>query len=346
MEWHCDVYSSSRILSQLALARVGVGIGEAGFSAIAVSVIADYHSNAERNRAVSILMLAIPISGVLSSLMGGWINQEYGWRTAFLVAGVPGLALSLLVKGTVHEPPRGAMTSATLKQHQPSLQRVLGTLWRRRSLRHLLFAQALANIAFQAIGWVAVFFIRRYGMSTGEVGMWLALIGGLGGGAGIWLSGYLTTRFGSHDARVQVRFLTVASALFFPVAVTALWCPWELLAFLIWIPTWMLGIFFLGIVLSLVQGLCATNMRATMASLFILIQVLAGGVIGFQLVGLLSDAITPAVGSSGLALQWAMTLTVLATWWAAVHFRLAERSIRQDMAEAVEERAMALGSMT
>jgi MFS family permease len=165
----------------LALARIGVGIGEAGFSAIAQSVIADYHSVADRTRALSTFMLGIPIAGVVSSLMAGWVNESHGWRAVFIVAGVPGLVLALLMKTTVKEPPRGTHGPTPAQVEQPPLSAVFATLWRRRALRHLAIGMTLLNmLAGGVLGWTAPFFIRTHGMSTGELGTWLAVIAGAG----------------------------------------------------------------------------------------------------------------------------------------------------------------------
>src|SRR5581483_2431876 len=187
---------------QLALVRVGVGVGEAGFSAVAVSVIGDYESDKNRTRALANFALAIPIASLLSDLMGGWINQLYGWRWVFMIAGPPGILLALLMRATVRDPPRRE-ASGSESQSRPPLRLILSTLWRRRSLRHLAIAQGLANIVVNVMGWISVFFIRQHHMGTGELGSWFAFTDGVGGIAGIWLGGALATSFGGTDARVR-----------------------------------------------------------------------------------------------------------------------------------------------
>jgi MFS family permease len=335
--WSAIVMCSAAVgkFWQFALARVGVGIGEAGFSAIAQSLIADYHSGADRTRALSIFMLAIPLGGVVSALTGGWINEAYGWRAAFIAAGLPGIVLALLVKWTVREPPRVSTSTAVPgATQQPPLRQVFATLWKRRALKHLAIAMGLVNTVCAAVlTWIPAFFVRNHAMSTGELGTWLALVGGLGGSAGIGLGGYLTSRYGSQDERMKVRLVAIATALIAPALTWALWCPSKQLALLILLPGEALMFFFYGPAFSLVQGLSAATMRATMASVFILIQVLAGGVVGVQLLGGLSDAFTPVLGSNATALRWSMTLICLLALWAAVHFWLAGRSIREDLTE-------------
>ena len=91
---------------QLALARVGVGVGEAGCSPPAHSLISDLFPIERRATALAIYSLGIPIGGALGSLLGGWLGQLYGWRVAFLAVGLPGVVLSLVVRFTLREPPR------------------------------------------------------------------------------------------------------------------------------------------------------------------------------------------------------------------------------------------------
>jgi predicted MFS family arabinose efflux permease len=264
--------------------------------------------------------------------MAGWINQAYGWRAVFLAAGLPGILLALLMKWTVEEPPRHRLFSAaSVATDRPPLRAVLATLWEQRTLRHLAIGQCLANIVICCTNWLPLFFIRDHGMATGELGTWFAVIAGVGGGAGIWLSGYVTSRFGAADERIKVRLMAVATALIAPTLAIALWSSSKELALLILIPCQALMYFFLAPTMSLVQALSGPSTRATMASLFILIQVLAGGVIGIQLPGILSDLLTPILGNGGLALRWSMTATSLLAFWAAIHFWLSARTIRRDL---------------
>jgi MFS family permease len=344
--WSCVVVSFAAIgrYWHLVLAQVGVGIGEAGFTAIAISVISDYYSAAsERTRAISLFMLGIPIAGVVSSLAAGWINQAYGWRTVFLAAGLPGIFLALLMKSTVEEPPRYRLLSAaSASPDRPPLRAVFATLWQQRTLRHLAIGQCLANIVICCTNWLPLFFIRDHGMATGELGTWFAVIAGVGGGAGIWLSGYMTSRFGAADERIKVRLMAVATALIAPTLAIVIWNPSKELALLILIPCQALMFFFLAPTMSLVQALSAPSTRATMASVFIFIQVLAGGVIGIQLPGILSDLLTPIVGNGGLALRWSMTATSLLAFWAAIHFWMSARTIRRELADASTDGEMAV----
>lgn len=317
----------------LALVRVGVGVGEAGFSAVAVSVISDYEyeSDSRRARALSNFTLAIPIAALISNLLGGWVNQLYGWRPVFVIVGLPGILLALLMWATVREPPR-RLASSSDDVSRPSLRVVLSTLWRCRSLRHLAIAQGLCNVVFNSMQWISVFFIRQHHMETGELGSWLAFTDGFGRFVSIWLSGFLIANFVAKDARAKTLLLAFASLLVTPLALFVLWSPSKNAAlvayFLLNIPM----LFYVAPTIALVQDLVGVNMRATMASIFFLIQMLLGGVIANQLIGAFSDVFTPTTDGSAVGLCWSMTLGSMVTLWAAVHFWLAGRFVREDLA--------------
>jgi MFS family permease len=329
--WSCVVMLFAAVdkFWHLALAQIGVGVGEAGFTAIAMSVIGDYHpAEGERARAFSIFMLAIPIGGVVSDLLAGWINEAYGWRAVFIAAGVPGFILAVLLKWTIREPTRQRMASVdSTDQSSVPLRAVFGRLWHQVTLRHLAIAQCLANIVACVSSWFPAFLIRNHGMDSGAAGTWCAAIFGIGGGGGIWLSGYLTSRYSAKGEHFKMRVMAVATALVAPTLVIALWCSSTRLACLVLIPCQALMFFFLTPTLSSVQALSAPNVRATMTSVFILFELLAGNVVGIQLLGILSDAITPISGDSASALRLSMTLIGLFAIWAAVHFLLAERAV-------------------
>ena len=324
---------------QLSAAQIGIGIGEAGFSAIAISVIGDYYSNAaERGRALSIFMLGVPLSGIATSLLAGWINQAYGWRAVFILAGLVGMPLMILMKATVREPPRRQQsTFDPLEGSRPSLGAVLRVIWSRPALRHLALGQCLASVVGFGTNWLPPFFVREYGMSTGELGNWFAVIYGLGGSCGIWLSGYLPSLYRAQNECIEARFTAVATALITPVLLIALWCPSKEIALMILVPCQALLYFYMAPNVALIQTLAPARMRATIASVFFLVQMIAGGVIGTQLIGVLSDAMTFSLGSAS-ALRWSLALCSLVALWAAAHFWWVGRFARQEIADAAAAR--------
>ena len=274
-------------------------------------------------------MLGIPLGSVVSYLMGGWVNQAFGWRLAFVVAGAPGIALCMLMNRTVKEPLISANRAGS--NEGSSLRDALGSIWRQRALRHLLNAQAVLNTVLSCERvWLPAFLIRTQGLQTGRVGAWAALAEGAGGGFGIWLGGYLANRYGAADQSKQARVMAVATVLALPLVVIALWYPLFYFAMPFWLLSFVAMFLFLGPLFSLVQSLCVPATRATVASLFILVQVLCGSIFGVQVLGMVSDALAPLVGS-GTALRWAMTAASVLIPWAALHFCLAARAIRDEV---------------
>jgi MFS family permease len=328
--WSCMAMLSGAAAQfwQLALARIGVGVGEAGFSAVAQSLITSYHSAAERTRALSIFMLAIPLSGVGSGLIGGWINQAYGWRAAFILAGLPGIGLALLMKWTVREPARAPDPAALPGEKGWSpLRSVMAELWTQPAMRHLVIGMGLVNTACVCIAsWTPTFLARNHGMSTAEIGTWLAVIGGVGGTAGISLGGFMASRPSLQSEQAKMRLIAFATVLMAPTVWVVLWCPLKLPALLVYLVAQLPMLFSYGPAFSLIQGLSAPNARATVTAAVILIQVSTASV-GIQLVGFLSDVLTHVLGSNGAALRWSMTSTTLLALWATIHFWLASRTV-------------------
>lgn len=331
--WSAVTVSFSVVTSfwQLAAAQIGVGIGEAGFTAIAISLIADYYPDASaRMRALSVFTLAVPISGVLSGVAAGWINEIYGWRAVFVFAGVPGLLLALLLKGTIGEPNRNVVSLAvSTPSGHGSLKLILQTLVGPGPLRHLAVGACLANVVACLFNWLPAYLIRNRGLSTSEADVWYAMISGIGGGVGIWLSGRLAAHRGAGVPRAT-RLVATAVSLVLPTLALSLWGSPKYVSLVSLVVCQALMYFFLAPTLAMVQELSPPNIRATMMSLFILIEVLAGALLGVQLVGTLSDALKPLLGSDSRALQWSLTAISVLSIWSAVHFWLAGRRPLRD----------------
>ena len=316
---------------QLLLARIGVGIGEAGCSPPAHSLIADYFPRAERSKAVSLYMMGVPLGILGGYLVGGWVSQFYGWRIAFMVVGVPGVLLALLVKLTLREPVRGQSDGiATDNQTQPRLREVFSILLQQRSLVHMVAGITLATFAgIGAMQWIPSYYIRSHGMTTGELGTWLAFVTGIGGLVGVYLGGFFTHRFGADDERIQARILAISTALMPLVLFVALQWSDARISLLCLFFFNLLYFFYYGPSFSLVQGLANIKIRALTIAIVMFVQNLIGAGLGPQSVGLISDALTPSFGAQSL--QIAILINSLVALWAAVHFWLAGRAINADI---------------
>jgi predicted MFS family arabinose efflux permease len=275
-------------------------------------------------------MLASPISSLASFMLGGWLNERFGWRMAFFVIGIPGLLVALAVKLTVREPRTRAVVA---RSPQPTIKEVIATLWCRRACRHLGIALILLyTMSLGLAPWYAAFMMRSHGMGTGELGLWLGSIFGLGGIAGALLGGHwAATRF-AGDERGQMRMTAMAVVALLPCFVVFLTLPQKQQALLALIPLVMLFSVFLGPTYALMQRVVPDGMRATMLAVVMLLVNLIGMGLGPQIVGILSDAFTPRFGNDGL--RYAMLTMSFVALWASFHFWRVGETIRQDLLEA------------
>jgi len=194
---------------QLLLARIGVGIGEAGGNAPSQSMISDIFPPHKRATALGIYFTGVNIGIMFGFLLGGWLNEAFGWRMAFVMAfvivGVPGILLALVVRFTLVEPARGVVENKTVGSEPTTFREVVSLLWKRRSFRHLAMGNALAALVVYGVSsWMASYMIRSHGMDTTELGLWLAMILGVGGGIGVLAGGFASDRLGVRDKRWYV----------------------------------------------------------------------------------------------------------------------------------------------
>jgi MFS family permease len=188
---------------QLALARIGVGIGEAGSSPPSHSMISDLFPQSERGTAMGIFAIGVNLGLLIAYLGGGWMSEHWGWRTTFIVVGLPGLLIALLVRFTLVEPPRGGVEAEPKDVAKaPSFKEVARTLWRTPAARHVIFGSSLAGfVGYGMTLWLPAFFVRSHGLTQTETGMTLALMTGVVGGLGTFMAGRLADTLGKRDPR-------------------------------------------------------------------------------------------------------------------------------------------------
>lgn len=322
----------------LFAARAMVGIGEAGVSPAAHSLVSDYFPPRERAAAHSVYLSYIPLGGLFGLLLGGWVNQLWGWRAAFFVVGAPGLAVALLARLTLREPARGQSDAVAVAELPLPLVASLRYLWRRRSLRHLQIGGALYGIgAFAAAGWLPAMFVRVHGMKTGEIGTALGLIGGLCGLAGTLTGGAACDRAfrATGDARWYMWISSIGIAIASGAwALVTLW-PSATGALAVYAVPSFLGHMFLGPAVAMMQGMAGVRRRALIVGVYLMLTNLVAMGLGPLLVGAISDWLELRHGPGALprALLW---VVVPATLWSSLHFLLASRHLRDDLAAGAE----------
>ncbi|MGC6511152.1 MAG: spinster family MFS transporter [Parvibaculales bacterium] len=314
----------------LLIARIGVGVGEAGCSPPAHSMIADYYPAEQRATALGIYSLGIPFGIMFGLFAGGWINEFFGWRMAFFVVGLPGLLLALLVRFSLTEPPRGMAEGRTDKGAQPGVLETLHYLWQKKSFRHMSFAAGLAAfVGYGFITWAPAFLIRSFDMSTGEVGTWFGLILGIPGGIGIALGGYLADKAGAKDPKWYLWTTALALLVVCPLNFAVFTATNATTAFLAMIIPVLLSNFYQATTFSQTQGISELRMRAMAAGILLFIMNIIGLGLGPQMVGLISDLLKDTYGTESL--RYALLICGMANIWAAVHYYIAGRHLKDDL---------------
>lgn len=313
--------------AQLVLARIGVGIGEAGCSPPAHSMISDMYPPEKRASALSFYSTGINIGIMFGILFGGIINEYFGWRIAFMVVGLPGLLVALIVWLTVAEPIRGWSEKHVVEEEPASFSRVLHFILERRFLLHVSIAAGLSGlVGYSLTNWIPPFFIRSFAMGTAELSWWLAAGIGLLGGLGTFGWGYMCDRWGKKDKRWYL-WLPALSILLAIIPVLIVFNATDKHTALI--ANLFIGFFttgYLGATLAVFHGTVEPRMRATASALFFLVLNIIGLGCGPTIVGAVSDYLRPEYGNESL--RYAVLYVVpFACVWAAAHFMLAARGM-------------------
>jgi MFS family permease len=317
----------------LILARIGVGVGEAGGGPAAVSMIADTFEPRRRATAMAVFASGTQIAALVNLTYATYIAHVYGWRAALVAVAVPGFVLALLIVLTTREPQRGLADHSRKVTPAPTLRETLRYVWHQRSLRHLLMGATLCYIVVAGMGsWHFTFLVRSHDLHLHEVGPILGIgIATLGILANV-SSGALSDYLGARDDRYRTWFVATGAVIALGIGA------WSILTthpngalagaivfaatVMFWFPT----------VAALTQSLVEVRMRSTIAGVLFLLSNLIGYGIGPLLIGAISDALTPAFGKESL--RAAMLCLLSLCGWGALHFFLASRELRTNLKTA------------
>jgi predicted MFS family arabinose efflux permease len=280
----------------LFLSRLGVGVGEAGGVAPSYALIADYVPESRRGRALAIFSLGVPLGLGGGSFIGARLADWFGWRAAFAIMGIAGLALAPVLRLVVRDLPRRASGPA-----QEPLSRVFPIVARKPAFWLLAFASASSSLCGYGLAlWTPKVMMLSFGLDLVSTGNFLASLLVIGGCAGVFAGGWLADRLGGGDrgwyAKLPaIAWLVSVPAWGFGLFAPSLWIAWPLL---------LIGnavnILWLGPVIAAVQHLVRQPMRSTASASFLLINNLVGLGVGPWLIGRLSDALTAAHGADAL----------------------------------------------
>lgn len=320
----------------LALARIGVGVGEAGLSPAAHSMIADYYPPKQRSTAMGIFTLGISAGIMIAYLAGGWVADNIGWREAFLIVGIPGLLLAVLMWLTVREPERGLSESLPDDGQRPPIIEVAKFLSTRPSFIYISVGAGLASFSGYAVAsFFPTFLLRSHGMSLTDIGLYLGLVLGIAGGLGFAGGGYVGDRLGRRGQRFALLGVTVATLvgwLFaFPVYLAGNLT--LVLAFFV-VPA-VFSNTYLAITLSHTQSMVGLRMRGVASAIMLFILNIIGLGLGPQVTGILSDLLAPAFGAESM--RYALLLVIgVAAPISALSYFMASRTIEADLARATQ----------
>lgn len=290
--------------TQLVFARMGVAFGEAGGIAPSYALIADFFPKSKRARAMAFFSLGIPIGSALGIFFGGWLASTLDWRAAFLIVGLAGLPVALLVKFAVPEPVRGGLDAAAAGVAAPDAPRFADAariFMKKPSFWLLSFGAASGSILGYGLGfWLPSLFTRSFGLSPADVGWYYGSIALVGGVAGTWLGGWLGDRLGAARPGAYALIPAVCFVITAPCFALGLFAPNLWVAWLLFTVGQMTALAWLGPVIAAVQHIVAPNLRATTSASFLFVNNLIGIAFGIYVLGWMSDGLRALYGAESL----------------------------------------------
>jgi len=317
----------ARSFVQLASLRFAVAVGEAAGTPPSHSMLSDYFPPARRATALAVYGLGIYVGTGFGFAGGGLLLEWFDWRTAFLVAGLAGLPVALLIALTVREPVRGAGVRA----EAPPLRRVLPEIFATRAFRWLMAASACqAFLGYAVLSWGATYLRRVFEMSPGEAGIAFGGIAALAGGLGSLGGGVLADRLARRDPRWYAWLSAGVSLAAFPFAALFVLAEDRSVALLAFAPFYLLNNLYVASLWTLVQGLVAPGLRATASATQLAVTNVIGYGGGSLLVGLTNDALAPQLGND--AIRWSLLGAAVIGAASALFFWQCGRTLREDLA--------------
>ena len=314
---------------QLLLARIGVGIGEAGCTPAAHSLIADKAPPEKRASAMAFYAMGIPLGSLLGMVIGGVLADAVGWRQAFFWVGAPGVILAVGVFLILKDPRRHDVISevneAQSKPQPISFGDAISEIAKSRALILLMIAGALsAFLSYGKTTWQTIFYQRTHELTPGQTGLWLGLTVGVAAIIGTWLGGWLADRYGKEDRRHVLTAPAIGMVIAAPILFAGyLVNNWYLSLALLAVPT-LLNSLYYGPLYSSVQGLVRPQARAMASAVLLFAQNLIGLGLGPLFFGMLSDYFKPMAGEDSVrwvlfAAAWLGLIPAFFFWRASLH---------------------------
>lgn len=319
---------------QLALARIGVGVGEAGGSPPSHSMISDLFAVNQRGTALAIYSLGVPLGTALGSLVGGEVGGAWGWRVAFYVLGVPGLLLAVYFAFAFKEPPRGHVDGGIAdKANAPTLGEVARFMLSQKSLVHTIIGATLITaVGYGGLTFTAAFLQYSHNLTLPDVARYIALQTGVTAAIGTFLGGYLADLLMKRHIGWMAWVVTAAMVLSAPFAVAVYLLNDTTMVLWLMTVTILVGGLYLAPTFALVQNLVGVRMRATAAALLLFVINFIGLGAGPLIVGIIADLLTPLFDKD--AVRYALFIFSALGLWGAWHYWVAPRTLKEDLERA------------
>lgn len=329
---------------QLVVARILTGVGEAGTGPASQTMITDLYPLERRGRAQAIYATGANLGVLVAFAVGGVIAEAWGWRAAFIAAGLPGLILTIVLLATVRDPQRGATDSGVAQENTPAFDTVMRQLWQSHAFRYTALGACSTCFTAYALGsFFPLFLARSHGLSTSEIGIAMALIMGVCGGLATYAAGHFADRLGRNDQRWYSYVPAIAALAPLPLAPICFLAQDTGIALAAAIIPLSLTAAFIGPTITIIQRLVPVRSRATAVATLILIDNIIGLGLGPQFVGMASDLWKPALGEDSL--RYAMLAATAGSAVSVFGFVMAARHLRGDIAarEAVVQTSASNG---
>jgi MFS family permease len=318
---------------QLTLSRFGVGIGEAAGTAPSSSMISDLFPGDRRSSAMAIYQLGPVIGGFLGAFVGGWVNQYYGWHDAFLVAGVPGLAVALIFRLTVKEPQRGRSEAKKVDTSQQNLRQTMRFLLDQQCYVLLLIGFCFTTFTQFGFGtWTAPFLGRIHHLNTKQIGTYIGTLRTAGGLVGTLAGGYFSDWAGRKDVRWRIYVSAICSILALPGVLLFSFSHSLFLCLVGMTIVSTMSPVHVGPIVGVAHSVVKVGMRAFATSVIYLISELLGLGVGPYLIGVFNDHYRPRLGVD--VIRYSTGTAALATLIGGLLFIAAARYMVRDMERA------------
>jgi MFS family permease len=316
---------------QLLWARIGVGVGEAGGTPGANSILSDYFPGARRPMALQVFSLGAPIGAWLGSQVAGAIAYRFGWRAMFLALGIPGILIGALVLLTIREPPRGGLDCGEDRDVAPPFLETMRFMLGQRSAVHLIVGSSVTALwGWGLMWWTPAFLMRSYGLNVAQAGAMLGPVQLIGGSVAMIASTWLLSRPWLSSQQRILRLLGLNIAL--ATVVTAVIYSTHSLAltkalFWLYIPSIYV---YIGPGFGILNNLARPCMRAVYCATVLFIANVGNLIIAPQMVGFLSDWFAPHHIPDAESLRLAMLCLVPTGFWSAWHYFVSARHVLDD----------------